>query len=179
MHLRQSRYTAHRVEISFSYHTQSEWPSRFRSILETKSQENTSPVAPKNIFWLLGYPVLLIKVTCPIANSILYKCQFEHDDNYFLFLKEIKFATVLSHTSFGDSMAYENLWKLRVHTHLKRTLWANKSLILSLFRTYPSLTDISKKKLSKRVCTKSLFISFFPFFVYIGIILFSAFPHSI
>jgi len=79
-------------------------------ILETESQENTSPITPKNYFFeVSGYPVLLLKVTCPIANAFLYKYQFKHDDNYFLFLLEIKLL------QFYLIHPLETLWPMKIY----------------------------------------------------------------
>ena len=46
----------------------------------------------------------------------------------------------------------ETLWPMKIYGNFEgayssfnRTLWANKHVILSLFRAYPSLADISKQ----------------------------------
>ncbi len=53
------------------------------------------------------------------------KKSFIHDDRNFLFFPEIKITIVFSHTSFGDSMAYENFWKYEgAYSSFKRTLGA-------------------------------------------------------
>jgi len=45
----------------------------------------------------------------PIANAFLYKYQFKHDDNYFLFLLEIKLL------QFYLIHPLETLWPMKIY----------------------------------------------------------------